>query len=176
MYTIVGILFFIFFILRLVTMVISQRNEKKLRKMNAVEFGKSNSLWLVIAHTLYYTAAMIEGFVKGAFFTDRISYVGLALYVFSIVALYYVIYSIRHVWTVKLIIAPKNYHAINSNFLFKYVRHPNYYLNIIPELIGMALLFHAWFTLAIGLPVYLIPLTIRILQEEEMMKKHFEAY
>jgi isoprenylcysteine carboxyl methyltransferase (ICMT) family protein YpbQ len=82
--------------------------------------------------------------MKGAFFTDRVSYAGLTLYIFSIVALYYVIYSIRHIWTVKLIIAPNDYHVINSNFLFKYIRHPNYFLNIIPELVGIALLFHAW--------------------------------
>jgi len=176
MSAIIAFVFFTFFLLRLFTTFISARNEKKLKKLNAVEFGKSNSTWLIIAHTLYYAATMIEGFGKGAFFTDRVSYVGLVVYIFSIVALYYVIYSIRHVWTVKLFIAPKNYHAINSNFLFKYIRHPNYFLNIIPELIGMALLFHAWFTLTIGLPLYLIPLTIRILQEEKVMKEHFETY
>jgi isoprenylcysteine carboxyl methyltransferase (ICMT) family protein YpbQ len=176
MSTIIGLVFFTFLFLRLLTTFISARNEKKLKKLNAVEFGKSNSMWLVIAHTLYYAAAMIEGFVKGAFFTDRVSYVGLLLYIFSILALYYVIYSIRHVWTVKLFIAPKNYHAINSNFLFKHIRHPNYFLNIIPELIGIALLFHAWFTLTIGLTLYLIPLTIRISQEEKVMKEHFETY
>src|SRR5262249_49460595 len=142
----------------------------------AMEFGKTNSLILVVAHTLYYASCMFEGFSNGAFFLDRIAIVGLGLFIFSIIVLYWVILSIRHVWTVKLIIAPKDYHMISSPFLFKYIRHPNYFLNIIPELIGLALFFHAWFTLSIGLPIYLIPLIIRIVQEEKIMKQHFSNY
>lgn len=60
--------------------------------------------------------------------------------------------------------------------LFRFVRHPNYYLNIIPELIGFALTLHAFWTLAIGLPLYLVPLVIRIRQEEGTMRAHFPEY
>lgn len=169
-------IFYFFLALRITSVFISSRNEKKLKKMGAREFGKTNSLILVVAHTLYYATSLYEGFSKGAFFADGVAYVGLALYMFSIIVLYWVIVSIRHVWTVKLIIAPKEYHVINSGFLFKYIKHPNYFLNIIPELIGIALFFHAWMTLIIGLPVYLIPLIIRIVQEEKLMKEHFSEY
>ena len=62
------------------------------------------------------------------------------------------------------------------NSIFKYFRHPNYFLNIIPELVSISLICQAWITLAIGLPVYLIPLTIRIVQEEKVMKLHFKDY
>jgi isoprenylcysteine carboxyl methyltransferase (ICMT) family protein YpbQ len=172
----VGVVFFTFFTLRIFTPVISSRNERKLRKMRAVEFGKKNSAVLIAGHVLYYFTCIVEGFNKGAFFADATAYAGLGIYVFSIVILYYVIYSLRHVWTVKLIVAPKGYHTINDSFLFKYVRHPNYYLNIIPELIGTALVFHAWYSLAIGFTLYLIPLVIRIVQEERVMKEHFETY
>ncbi|WP_290541262.1 isoprenylcysteine carboxylmethyltransferase family protein [Alistipes sp.] len=56
------------------------------------------------------------------------------------------------------------------SFLFRTVRHPNYILNIVPELIGVALLCNAWKTLYIGFPLYLCLLVIRIRQEECAMK------
>ena len=74
----------------------------------------------------------------------------------------------------KLMIAPEQ--KINKSSIFKYFRHPNYFLNIIPELISIALICQAWFTLFVGLPLYLIPLAIRIVQEEKLMKTHFSNY
>lgn len=173
MQTIILVTFFTFIVLRLITVVLSAINEKKLKKIGAIEYGKPNSTFLIIVHFGYYFACIFEGIQRGAYFYDTISYTGLGIYIFSIGMLYYVIYSIRHVWTVKLIIAPQAYHTINKSPLFKYVRHPNYFLNIIPELIGIALFFHAWITLVAGMIIYLIPLITRIRQEEAIMKETF---
>jgi len=170
------LIFYTLLTIRLLSIFISAVNERKLKKMGAVEYGKRNSALLVLAHFAYYIACMVEGSNRGAYFTDNISYVGLGVYAFSILMLYYVIYSIRHVWTVKLIIAPKPHHIINTSPLFKYIRHPNYFLNIIPELIGFALFFHAWITLVLGIAIYLIPLITRIRQEEAVMKARFSDY
>ena len=57
------------------------------------------------------------------------------------------------------------------SFLFRTVRHPNYFLNIMPELVGVALLCNAWITLCIGFPLYLCLLIVRIRQEEDAMKE-----
>ena len=78
------------------------------------------------------------------------------------------IYKLRDVWTVKLYIVPNQ--RIERSFLFRSTRHPNYYLNIMPELVGVALLCNAWTTLCIGFPVYLCLLIVRIRQEEVAMK------
>ncbi|MFG5423249.1 isoprenylcysteine carboxylmethyltransferase family protein [Enterococcus faecalis] len=48
-------------------------------------------------------------------------------------------------WTVKLIIVDEQ--SLNSSWLFKYIKHPNYFLNIIPELIGLTMFFHSWITI-----------------------------
>lgn len=170
------LIFYAFVFIRLLSIFISAGNERKLKKMGAVEYGKKNSAFLVLAHFAYYIAAAIEGGCKGAFFFDTISFAGLGVYVFSILILYYVIYSLRHVWTVKLIIAPPSHHVLNRSFLFKYVKHPNYFLNVIPELIGIAVFLHAWVTLCVGMVIYLVPLIIRIRQEEAVMKEHFQNY
>jgi isoprenylcysteine carboxyl methyltransferase (ICMT) family protein YpbQ len=170
------VLFIILVLLRFYSLAISIRNEKKLKSMGAIEYGHVNSLILTIAHILFYLFAMVEGLKSHLSYKDNTSEAGLIIYSFGICMLYYVISAIRHVWTVKLYIASEQYHTINKSFLFRFFRHPNYFLNIIPELVGYAMFFHAWSTLSVGLPIYLIPLTIRIIQEEKLMKKHFFNY
>ena len=76
-------------------------------------------------------------------------------------------------WTVKLYIVPNQ--RIERSLLFRTVRHPNYFLNIMPELIGVALLCNAWYTLCIGFPLYVVLLIVRIRQEEAAMKELFAA-
>lgn len=171
----IKVLFFILVLFRILSLFISLRNEKKLKAIGAVEYGKTNSLLMVIGHTFYYALCFYEG-VNSAMFDSAVSDIGLFIYAFAIVALYIVIIKIRHVWTVKLIIASKAYHTINNSWLFKNVRHPNYYMNIIPELIGFALIFHAWYTLLFMLPLQLVFLAIRIGEEEKQMQHHFDNY
>ncbi|RRD02547.1 isoprenylcysteine carboxyl methyltransferase family protein [Prevotella sp. OH937_COT-195] len=161
------ITFIAFFILRLVSLSFSIRNEKLLLKKGAVQYGKFNSLLLTFAHIAYYFATLYEAYTKGGDF-NTISVAGIGVMAFAYGMLFYVIYKLRDVWTVKLYIVPNQ--RIERSFLFRTVRHPNYFLNIIPELIGVALLCNAWLTLSIGLPLYMLLLLIRIRQEEEAMK------
>lgn len=160
-------------VIRLISLVISIANERKLKKKNAVEYGKRNSKMLLLCHTLFYFSCLGEAILQKRH-DDSISFFGFGLFIFSMVMLWIVIFSLKDIWTVKLIIAP--WQKINQSFIFKYFRHPNYFLNIIPELVSMALICQAWLTLFIGLPIYLIPLAIRIAQEEKVMKTHFSNY
>lgn len=162
------IVFFGFFALRLVSLSFSILNEKRLKKAGAVQYGKTNSLLLTFAHIAYYFGALYEAYRTGATF-DVLSWAGVAVLVFAYSVLFYVMYKLRDIWTVKLYIVPGQ--RIDRSFLFRTVRHPNYFLNIIPELIGIALLCHAWTTLLAGLPLYAILLGIRIRREEVAMKR-----
>ncbi len=161
------ITFFAFFALRLLSLSFSIRNEKRLQKMGAQQYGELNSLMLTLAHIAYYFCALYEAYARGAAF-NAISGVGLGVMLFAYGMLFYVVYKLRDVWTLKLYIVEN--HRLETSYLFRKVRHPNYYLNIIPELIGVAILCHAWITLCVGLPLYLIPLIVRIRQEEAAMK------
>jgi isoprenylcysteine carboxyl methyltransferase (ICMT) family protein YpbQ len=77
-------------------------------------------------------------------------------------------------WTIKLLLARD--HELVTHPLFRAVRHPNYFLNLLPELVGFALIFHAYITLAVGLTLYAIPLRTRIQQEEAAMAERFANY
>lgn len=161
------ITFIFFFVLRLGSLSYSIRNEKLLLKKGAKQYGKFNSLLLTLAHITYYFGALYEAYGKSSDF-NAISIAGIGIMTFAYGILFYVIYKLRDVWTVKLYIVPNQ--RIERSFLFRTVRHPNYYLNIIPELVGVALLCNAWTTLCIGFPLYLCLLIVRIRQEEMAMK------
>jgi isoprenylcysteine carboxyl methyltransferase (ICMT) family protein YpbQ len=158
---------------RIVMLLVSMRNEQALRKDGAIEYGAQNSRWLALAHIGFYIAASIEALVRPPSF-DLVTIIGLFLYGFATVMLLVVAQLLGRLWTVKLMIARD--HALVTHPLFQWVRHPNYYLNILPELVGFALTLHAYFTLVIGLAVYAIPLGLRIVQEERTMREHFPGY
>ena len=154
----------------------SFRNSYKSEEHNKFQelvkkYGKVNSLLLTLAHIVYYFSALYEAYTSGTTF-NYFSVCGVFIMGFAYAMLFYVIYKLHDVWTVKLYIIPD--HRIEKSFLFRTVRHPNYYLNIIPELIGIALLCNAWYTLLIGLPIYACLLAIRIRQEERAMKELLE--
>jgi isoprenylcysteine carboxyl methyltransferase (ICMT) family protein YpbQ len=161
------------FAFRLGTLFLSIRHEKILKRDGAKEYGAKNSVALAIAHTIFYIALATEAFFRRAAI-DSISYIGFTLYAISVLALLLVIRTLGRLWTVKLLIAKD--HVLIDTPLFRAVRHPNYFLNILPELVGLSLVFHAFWTLAIGLPLYLIPLSIRIREEEAVMKRQFRDY
>ena len=159
--------FIFIFATRLVSLAISVRNEKRLIAAGAKQFGEKNSKLLATAHIIYYFSALAEAYICGTVF-DGISAAGTAIAVFALAMLFYVIRALGEIWTLKIYIHPQ--HQINRSWLFRHVRHPNYFLNIIPELIGVGLLCHAWTTMIVGLPAYLMVLGVRIRQEHEAMR------
>lgn len=169
----IALLFLIFFCVRLLTLAISINNEKRLKQSGAREYGALNSRILAMLHVLFYLGAFAEGYYDRVRF-DALSGLGVAIYVTAMAVLFYVIYELRPLWTVKLIVARD--HALNRSPLFKYTRHPNYFLNILPELVGLALLMKAFTVFVLVFPLYLISLGVRIFQEEKIMRQTFADY
>ena len=66
------IIFASFFVLRLFSLAFSIRNEKRLIKCGATQYGKRNSLLLTLAHIAYYFGALYEGYTSNMEF-DRTS-------------------------------------------------------------------------------------------------------
>lgn len=159
--------------LRFAALFVSIRNEKRMKADGAVEYHAGTSALLAATHIVFYLAAIGEGFWRDAPVTG-LTYLGLAIYALAMVALVWVLKVLGRFWTVKIIVARD--HVLVTNRLFRALRHPNYYLNIIPELIGFALALHAFTTLAIGLPVYLVILFLRIRQEERVLREAFSSY
>ena len=157
---------------RLTTLAISIRNERALKRQGGLEYGKTNSAILTLAHVAFYASAIFEHlwFVSTP---GLLSIAGIVIYAFGALALVAVIRALGRLWTVKLILASG--HEVVTGGLYRLMRHPNYFLNILPELIGFALALNACTTLLIGLPLYAIPLVIRIREEDRLMAAAFPA-
>lgn len=84
------------------------------------------------------------------------------------------IYALGDLWTSKVLIAPE--HRLVTNWLFRTVKHPNYFLNSIPMLIGLTLIFKAWIAAAIFGPIFAVLLAWRIKVEEQAMRDAFPEY
>lgn len=158
---------------RLFSLAVSVRHERQLKARGAREHDATTSKLLAAAHVVFYLAGFVEAWLS-AVEVRPVGLVGVGLWVASMLALALVVRELGRLWTVKLIIAPD--HELKTGSLFRHVRHPNYLLNIVPELIGYGLALQAWWTLAIGLPVYGVLLMKRIRAEEAVMQAAFPAY
>lgn len=161
------------FAFRLASLVRSKINEKRLRAAGAIEIGAGNSAALTMAHIIVYLAAVTEGVLRGMRW-DVTAIAGIMVYVFGGIALVWVVLCLGRLWTVKVLLAPN--HELVRNILFRTFRHPNYYLAIIPELIGLIMAMHAVATLVLLGPVYGVILAIRIQLEEKAMRDRFPEY
>lgn len=160
------IIFTFIALFRVSVLFISKRNEQELLESGGKEHGKIVTKLLAIFHTLFYFCALYEGIYKKVQL-DSIGLIGTLIIGLSFFILIRVIQILGKYWTVKLIFADK--HILNTNWLFKHVKHPNYFLNIIPELIGVTLVFHAWYTLLFFLIPYGICLCLRIKEENQLL-------
>lgn len=159
------IILLIFFIIRLFSLTISIKHSKQLVQQGAQAYGEKNSKWLAITHILIYVGAAIETLLNHD--TWRLmNTVGLIILVLAYLVLFHVIKTLGPIWTLKLYILPD--HPIIRSGLYRITKHPNYYLNIIPELIGVLLLTHATYTSILLIP-YAYFLFVRIRQEEKLM-------
>lgn len=165
--------FAIGFIIRISVVSISTKHEKMLKNNGALEYGKINSIILGILHFLFYIAAFSEGLINKTKF-DNITIVGIVIYAFSLFMLFVVINQLNNLWTTKIMLAKE--HKLNQNLLFKTFRHPNYFLNLIPELISLTLILKSYRVFIWMFPLYLISLITRIIQEEKVMKNRFINY
>src|SRR5262245_296593 len=166
-------LFLLASVWRVGSLAVSLRHEKALKARGAREYGQGTSRLLALAHTVFYLGAVAEGLWRRTQPTPWTKG-GILLYGLSVLALIVVWWELNGLWTVKLLIASG--HTLNQRALFRWVRHPNYFLNILPELVGLALMMGAWLVLVLGLPLYLLVLRARIGQEEQVMRQHFPAY
>jgi isoprenylcysteine carboxyl methyltransferase (ICMT) family protein YpbQ len=153
--------------LRLEALRISTRNEKRLRNQGARESGARTSRLLALLHTAIYLGCLVEGGLRGAQI-DTAAQVAGGVYLLAMLALGAVLWSLGRVWTVKILFLPD--HPIETGPLFRWLRHPNYILNLIPEVIALTVVFDAWITLAVLVPSYLVTLAFRVVQEERALR------
>lgn len=163
----VCLLMLLMFAIRLGFLKISIRNEKAILANGGKEYGVKISKAITILHIIFYFSSIAEALINKVKL-DAIGLFGLGLMVFSISMLFVVTRLLGDIWTVKLMIA--HHHQFVDHWLFRTVKHPNYFLNIAPELIGIALLCHAKYTALFVLPFYIVAIYLRIREENHLIQ------
>lgn len=153
---------------RAVALAISIRHERALRSRGAVEFGVPVSSGIVVAFLLLFFGSVTESILYPTNL-DWISFMSIGIWCGSLATLVAVIRSLKGLWTMKILIVPD--HVLVDTWLFRHMRHPNYYLNMIPEALAICLIGHSYITLFVALPVYLVLIGLRIREEERVMKR-----
>nr|WP_050897405.1 isoprenylcysteine carboxyl methyltransferase family protein [Streptococcus ictaluri] len=154
------------FAIRLVFLKKSMANEKAILAKGGQEFGVQNTQFLTLLHIMIYVFALAEAYLKQITF-DWLSFLGLLLMIVSVIVLFEVTRILGDLWTVKLMLAKE--HPYVDHWLFRRFKHPNYYLNIAPELLGIVLLCHAQITAMLLFPCYLLVIYLRIREENKLL-------
>ena len=158
-------------VVRLFFLFRSIKNEKEIKKLGGVEYTKELSNLIIVFHVIFYLFAYYEALNEYYTFDIWVA-LGIIIYLFSIVIVYLVSKELGVYWSVRLYKVPGQ--PISKHWLFRKFKHPNYFLGVIPELIGISLIFKAEKTFAILFPIYVVLLGLRIFFEENLFKKEYQ--
>jgi methyltransferase len=159
------ILFVSFIIfLRIGELNISKKNEKWLIQNGAVEYGKKHYPLIVALHVLFFISLIIEYSNQVNLSFNLIIFI---TYFILLVFKVWVVSSLGKYWNTKI------YHIANAPLVkkgvYKYFKHPNY-LIVILEIALIPLVFNLYYTAIIFTVLNAIILSIRVREENRVLK------
>ncbi|WP_433742764.1 isoprenylcysteine carboxyl methyltransferase family protein [Falsibacillus pallidus] len=161
--------FLAFFILiifqRLAELLLAKKNERKMKQLGALEFGKLHYYFMTGMHTLFFVALFAEVMMADRGMNPL--WGGLmTAFLLAQAARIWVISSLGPFWNTKIIILPEA--KLTTKGPYKFIKHPNY-LIVTLELLIIPLLFNAYFTMIIFAILNAVILSIRIPLEERAL-------
>jgi methyltransferase len=156
-------LFISFFIAqRISELLVAKKNEKWLRANGAVEYGQKHYPYIVTLHALFIAALIVEFIFRP---DSKFDPSFLSLYILLVLAKILVIASLGRYWNTKILRIP-NIAPVRKG-LYKYFRHPNYFI-VVCEFIIVPFVFHLFYTAFIFTILNGIILSIRIREEDRV--------
>lgn len=144
------------------------------RKKHGFVKARSTLVAMTFAHLLFFSGSLLELFYLDHVLRETIAIAGIVIFSIGFLMRKWVIAVLGQFWSLDVEIRENHELIVTGPYAF--CRHPNY-LAILFELVGFCLIAHAYFTLMVSFPVYLVILFVRIRVEEgEMIKKFGERY
>lgn len=147
---------------RLVELLISSRNEKRLLAEGAHEVGRGHYFFIVAVHTLWLVALL--GWALA--FPQYISLFWLGVYLALQVFRAWVMLSLGRYWTTRIITAPGA--PLVKRGPYKFLKHPNYVV-VTLEIIVLPLAIGAWPLAVVFSMLNAVALAIRISEENRAL-------
>lgn len=151
---------------RLLELVITERNARKLRARGGFEVGRAHFVPMALLHTGLLVAAPLEVFGFDRPFIPALGGAMFLAVVGTMVLRYWAITSLGDRWTTRVFVVPDEPPVAKGPY--RWLRHPNY-LAVIVEVAALPLVHSAWWTaIAFSLGNALV-LRTRIRVEEEAL-------
>jgi methyltransferase len=127
---------------RLLELLYSRRNERRLCARGAVERGSGHYLVIVTIHTLWLVSTLVEGLLRGP---EPPAWWPVPLAAFLLVQplRYWAILSLGEHWNTRVLIVPGG--KLVRRGPYRYFPHPNYVV-VTVEVLTFPLIFGAWIT------------------------------
>ncbi len=154
---------------RLVELVITERNARRLKARGGFEVGKAHFVPMALLHAWLLAAAPLEVFLLERPFLPVLGVAMLLALAGTMALRYWAIASLGDRWTTRVFVVPGEPPVAKGPY--RWLRHPNY-LAVIVEVAVMPLVHTAWWTaLAFSIGNALV-LRTRIRVEEEALAKY----
>jgi methyltransferase len=151
---------------RVVELVISRRNARRLLARGAVEFGAGHYRWMVLLHTAFLAACPLEVWLLRRPFLPVLAGSMTLLLVATMALRYWVVVSLEGRWNTRVIVLPGA--PLVRTGPFRWLRHPNY-AAVVLELIALPLIHSAWLSAALFGLLNALVLRARIRVEDEAL-------
>ena len=152
---------------RLLELLYSRRNERRLRARGAVERGSGHFPAMVAIHTLWLVSTLVEGLLRGP---EPPAWWPVPLAAFLLVQplRYWAILSLGENWNTRVLVVPGG--KLVRRGPYRYFSHPNYVV-VAVEILTFPLIFGAWITAVVFSLLNAALLYVRIRTENQALKE-----
>jgi methyltransferase len=153
---------------RLFELRVAKRNLRALVARGGVEVAPEHYRWMVLLHTLFLVACLLEVWLLERPFLPWLGIPMLLLAVLAAGLRLWVIRTLDGRWTTRIVVLPRVTPVTGGPYRF--LRHPNY-LAVITEMFALPLIHSAWLTAAVFSLLNAWLLRVRIRAEEEALSR-----
>jgi methyltransferase len=152
---------------RLLELLYSRRNERRLRARGAIERGSDHFPVIVAIHTLWLLSTLVEGLLRGP---EIPAWWPLPLVAFLLVQplRYWAIFSLGMNWNTRVLVLPGS--KLVRSGPYRYFPHPNYVV-VVVEILTFPLIFGDWITAVVFSLLNAALLYVRIRTEDRALKE-----
>ena len=152
---------------RLLELIYSRGNERRLRARGAVERGSGHYPVIVAIHTLWLVSTLVEGLVRGS--EPSVWWpVPLAAFLLVQPLRYWAVLSLGENWNTRVLVVPGG--KLVRRGPYRYFPHPNYVV-VAVEILTFPLIFGAWITAIVFSLLNAALLYVRIRTENRTLKE-----
>ena len=152
---------------RLVEVLYSRRNERRLRARGAVERGAGHYPLMVGLHALWLVSTLVEGLLRGPEIPAWWP-VPLAAFLLVQPLRYWAIFTLGTNWNTRILVLPDA--KLVRSGPYRYFSHPNYVV-VAVEILTFPLIFGAWITAIVFSILNAALLFVRIRTENRALQE-----